>query len=194
VSEAMLLPPHRLVLAPWDTPVTARVTKLGGQPVWIDEPAWPLSASLGTPMQFIGQVLTPATEQVPERMAYLFLSHDDDEDVPDTWETQSGENALICQPGRVADFVETTSLEVGPTVAPDVQVALVALDDQKAAGSYVGGSPSWLQRDETPAGFSFLFQLDSTELPFWVNFGGNGVGYAFIDPATGEGRFLYQCT
>ena len=38
------------------TPMRGRVTKFGGQPVWIDTPQWPLSRQTGKPMQFIGQV------------------------------------------------------------------------------------------------------------------------------------------
>lgn len=183
---------QELLLSPADAPVTSRVTKFGGQPVWVAEPTWPLSTELGTPMRFVGQVNVPATGSAPERMAYLFLTQDDDEDVDGTWEPDAGENALICQPGQVAPFLETTSRAEGPSVGPDVQVAQLPTDDADGSGNHVGGKPAWLQPDETPEGFSFLFQIDSTNLPFWVNFGDAGVGYAFIDHTNGEGRFLFQ--
>ena len=35
------------------TPITNLVTKFGGQPVWLEEPQWPISRSYGEPMQFI---------------------------------------------------------------------------------------------------------------------------------------------
>src|SRR5439155_783936 len=37
-------------------PITARVTKFGGQPVWLEEPAWPLTPATGEPMEFVAQV------------------------------------------------------------------------------------------------------------------------------------------
>jgi uncharacterized protein YwqG len=183
---------HELLLSLADGPITGRVTKFGGQPEWVEDPAWPLSTELGTPMRFIGQVTVPRTEGAPERMAYVFMTQDDEEDADGTWEPEGGENAVICQPGRGPSFVETTALAEGPTVGPDVQVAMVATDDAAASGHHLGGEPAWLQPDETPPGFTFLFQLDSTDLPFWVNFGDAGLGYAFVDHATGEGRFLWQ--
>ena len=39
-----------------------------------------------------------------------------------------------------------------------------------------------------------MVQLDSGKLPFDVNFGDAGVGYAFLSPDGKEGRFLWQCT
>jgi hypothetical protein len=183
---------HELLLSPADAPVLGLVTKFGGQPTWAEEPAWPLSGELGTPMRFIGQVAVPAADGGPQRMAYLFITQDDEEDVDGTWEPDSGENALICQPGTVASFIATEPLARGPSVGPDVAAAEVATDDAEASGNHVGGRPGWLQSDETPEGFSFLFQLDATQLPFWVNFGDAGLGYAFVDLATGEGRFLWQ--
>src|SRR4051812_18836685 len=43
-----------------EQPVTEPVTKFGGQPVWLGEPAWPISRSDGVPMQFVCQVSVPA--------------------------------------------------------------------------------------------------------------------------------------
>ncbi|MDQ1626961.1 MAG: hypothetical protein QOI54_705 [Actinomycetota bacterium] len=183
---------HELVLSPADAPVTDPVTKFGGQPVWVGEPAWPLSAELGAPMRFIGQLCVPGTADSPPRMAYLFMTQDDDADVEGTWEADGGENALICRPGQPAPFLRTTAQPEGPTVGPDVHAALLPTSGAQDSGSHVGGRPAWLQGDETPWGFSFLLQLDSTMLPFWVNFGDAGIGYAFIDHRTGEGRFLWQ--
>lgn len=62
-------------------------------------------------------------------------------------------------------------------------------------GSKVGGTPGFLQGDEfpQPGDWKLLLQLDSTTVPFYVNFGDAGIGYAFIDQAEQEGRFLWQC-
>lgn len=183
-----------MVLRPTLSPISEPVTKLGGFPTWTGTPCWPVSASVGRPMPFIGQVQLPAIGAAPPRLTHLFLAEDDEEDIEDTWEPDSGENALVCQPGRLAPFLTTEPLAEGPVYGSDVAVTLVPEAADERPGSFVGGTPVWLQADETPHGFSFVFQLDSTELPFTVNFGGDGIGYAFVDLATGEGRFLWQCT
>lgn len=175
---------------PSPVPLTDASTRFGGQPAWTGPPTWPLSASLREPMTFVGQVLLPPADDRPERLLLLFLAGRDGEDVENTWEPEAGENALLCQPGRVPGFVDTIAAPTGPSVGEDVAVTLVPGDPDTL--SYVGGAPTWLQQDETPPGFDFAFQLDSTELPFAVNFGDAGVGYAFVDHRAGEGRFLWQ--
>jgi hypothetical protein len=58
------------------SPIADPVTKFGGQPVWVDEPSWPVSRSYGTPMQFICQIALPTDlfGGIEPRMAYLFIS------------------------------------------------------------------------------------------------------------------------
>ncbi|SHE54690.1 YwqG family protein [Streptoalloteichus hindustanus] len=188
-------PDHNaLRFVPADGPVLEPVTKFGGQPVWLAEPTWPLSAELGRPMRFLGQIRLPG-ESV--RLAYLFLTDDPEDAIDSTWELEAGENACFCVPGQVPDFVTVASLRRGPTFGEDHLVEFGAPpedDDADSLHSRVGGAPSWLQAEETPAGdWRFLAQLDSCDLPFDVNFGDAGVGYAFVDETTGEGRFLWQC-
>jgi uncharacterized protein YwqG len=98
-------------------PITEPVTKFGGQPVWIDVPQWPLSRSTGRPMMFIGQIsLDPEIfGDIPGKMAYLFMTDEEDEYVDGTWDPEGGENALIIQPGGEAN-VETVGLEQGPSL------------------------------------------------------------------------------
>lgn len=84
------------------SPITDLVTKFGGQPVWVDEPRWPVSRQYGTPMHFICQIALDPTlfGELPTRMAYLFLTDWDYRgDYPDTFDPERGENALILQPG-----------------------------------------------------------------------------------------------
>lgn len=80
-------------------PITEPVSKLGGQPVWIDEPRWPLSRTTGKPMSFVGQfALYPEIFDSHEaRMAYIFMY--DESFVDGTRLPDSGENAVILQPG-----------------------------------------------------------------------------------------------
>lgn len=169
-------------------PLSAPVTKLGGQPVWLSAPSWPLSRETGEPMAFVGQFRLPGTEL---RMAYLFMSSDAD----DTFEPEGGENAFFCQPGRVPSFIRCSSSSSGPTYSDqDHVVAVSPAPDDTDVWNRIGGSPHWLQNSEIPAGAThFVAQLDSCALPFQINFGDAGVGYAFVDDSTGEGRFLWQC-
>ena len=63
-----------------EAPITAPVTKFGGQPCWLEKPQWPVSLSQGIPMDFIGQVALSDVPSLPEslrsggRMAYIFMS------------------------------------------------------------------------------------------------------------------------
>ncbi len=65
---------------------------------------------------------------------------------------------------------------------------------QALGGNKIGGAPSFLQGDEFPPGATWrlVLQLDSAAVPFFVNFGDAGVGYAFIDESERLGRFLWQ--
>lgn len=181
-------------------PIQEPITKFGGQPVWLDEPTWPLSAELGRPMRFLGQVRLPG-DQV--RLAYLFITEDfsEDDDVVDSFEPDGGENAFFSQPGEPADFYQVASIRKGPTFGPDHTVELVphaaSADADDDFASRLWGVPSWLQDEQDPdepGDWRFVLQLDSAdELPFDVNFGDAGVGYAFLDETTGQGRFLWQC-
>lgn len=101
-----------------EQPITEAVTKFGGQPVWIDEPEWPLSESLDEPMMFIGQIAIEP-ELFPDaqgKMAYLFMTDSEEHGSnPPTWDPDGGENAIVIQPGGEV-WVETEPLSEGPTL------------------------------------------------------------------------------
>jgi hypothetical protein len=214
-----------------DSPITELVTKFGGQPVWLGEPQWPLSRATGQPMLFIGQVaLAPELfGDTPSRMAYLFITDDRDEYVDGTWEADSGENAVILQPGLPG--VPTQPLTTGPTLYDMRKVAGEPLlqpvpvefavqyrwchdpvfvtegerctwpDDrstsfgQQLDGNKVGGTPGFMQGDEFPGPgqWRLLLQLDAMQVPFYINFGDAGIGYAFLSEDGRTAKFLWQC-
>jgi uncharacterized protein YwqG len=62
-------------------------------------------------------------------------------------------------------------------------------------GNKIGGTPIFLQDDEfpSPGDWRLLLQLDSTRVPFFVNFGDAGVAYAFLSMDGSEGKLLWQC-
>jgi hypothetical protein len=92
------------------------ITKFGGQPVWIEQPQWPLSRQTGEPMRFIGQIAldTELFGEPAGRVAYLFIS-DGETFVDNTYDPEGGENAVIIQPGGGCE-VTTQPLPAGPSV------------------------------------------------------------------------------
>lgn len=196
------------------------MTKFGGQPVWLSDPEWPLSKQTGEPMRFICQIaLNPEIfGGPPGRMAYLFMT-DGEDFVDGTYEPDGGENAVIIQPN--GNNVATKSQATGPTLyvmkemaghdllqpvpcefavtsiaGADPEKEIQDGDDGAALSEIkIGGTPAFLQGEEYPAGgeWRLLLQLDSASVPFYVNFGDAGVGYAFLSEDGRSGRFLWQC-
>jgi hypothetical protein len=111
--DAWLVPRHEMSMRPSAGPIDAPVAKLGGRPVWLDEPFWPVSRTSGMPMTFVGQFPLPGPSP---RLSYLFLAQDDDE-IAATFEPDSGENALLVQPGGIIPaFVIGVAVEDGPSL------------------------------------------------------------------------------
>lgn len=206
-------PKYTIEFQPVEQPISEPVTKFGGQPVWIDGPAWPLSHQLKRPMRFICQIALPPEifGDVAGKMTYIFMT-DDDEHVEGTWEPDSGENAVIIQPN--GDNPPTSPLETGPTLytksqngaspqpcecavnlIPDNDFSSEPADDYDYNDSKIGGLPMFLQGDEYPddGEWNLLLQLDSVSPPFQLNFGDAGVAYVYLSPDGKTGRFLWQC-
>jgi uncharacterized protein YwqG len=62
-------------------------------------------------------------------------------------------------------------------------------------GNKIGGSPIFLQNTEFPGPgvWKLLIQLNSTTVPFSINLGDCGIGYAFLAEDGNIGKFLWQC-
>ncbi len=113
LTEVLFADRLELSFRPVDAPVREPRAKLGGQPVWLDAPAWPVSRALAEPMCFVGQFPIPGSGG---RIAYLFITDDPDGSLP-TFEPEGGENALLVQPGgRIPDFLTVTSAATGPSL------------------------------------------------------------------------------
>jgi hypothetical protein len=219
---------YALSFKPAAAPCRELVTKFGGQPVWVQQAQWPLSASSGEQMKFICQIAVypELFGQGMARMAYVFMTDLEKQVVP-AWDPNGGENAVIMQPGRPAN-IQTKSVENGPTLYeyveipgdpmlharpceyiaeltkrndPDFvdEVNRSAMDEisyenysKAVEGNKVGGTPAFLQEDAFPAPGHLLLQLDSAKVPFYINFGDCGVGFAFISADTSAGKFLFQ--
>jgi uncharacterized protein YwqG len=224
-------PKYSLTFHEVQQPITEPVTKFGGQPTWLTAHQWPLSRSTGESMRFICQIaLDPQVfGEIPGRMAYLFIADDEDSFVDDTFDPDSGENAVIIQPGT--NEIPTQPLLTGPTLykmvsrpsekylVPEsceftVEISPgedpeVIVEDEHAHESpqawaqftelwseiKIGGTPAFLQGPEFPedGNWRLLLQLDSANVPFYVNFGDAGVGYAFLSQDGTSGKYLWQC-
>jgi uncharacterized protein YwqG len=171
-------------------------TKFGGQPDWIQEPQWPLSTELQSPMRFIGQI--SLGDEFPEfqgKMAYIFMTEDDDKYVDGTWEPDGGENAVIIQPADEMSLA-VKALVTGPSRQEYGIKITEAEEGVLEEGSWIGGTPEFMQGEEYPEpkeNWIFLAQLDSCSLPFEVNFGDAGIAYVFVNKDASAGKFLWQC-
>jgi hypothetical protein len=101
---------------------------------------------------------------------------------------EPGEWAAALAPGEDPDFIpeqERLNWE------PEQVVAYL----QAVEGNKLGGTPGFLQGDQFPTGgpWKLLLQLDSTDVPFSINFGDAGIGYGFLARDGSEARFLWQC-
>lgn len=193
-------------------PISGPVTKFGGRPSWLSAPTWPLSRSTGEPMRFIGQVALERENagDVSAKMAYLFITDPLDGYVDGTWEPYGGENAVVVQPGPAPEL--SAPLEAGPTLYRMVPGATPGLleprscefavtlnqedESESLEGNKIGGSPAFIQGPEYPdeSGYwMLLLQLDSTDVPFYVNFGDAGIGYVFLSEDGQRAAFLWQC-
>jgi len=223
---------HRLVFHPVSSPITAPVTKFGGQPTWIAGPQWPLSRQTGNPMRFIGQIAVDQSlfPSVRAQMAYLFLTDEEEGNFVDgTYEPDGGENAVILQPGVATvptkelaqgptlyrmvektghDLLQPEPCEFAVTVIEEEDIEFVPEDERwkmseeeakavtgKLDENKIGGTPVFMQGDEFPfpGRCRLLLQLDSCSVPFSINFGDAGVGYAFLSEAGDQAKLLWQC-
>lgn len=202
-------------------PIQEKVTKFGGQPAWIDSPAWPISAATGKPMTFICQVKIEK-ELFPDatgEMAYIFMSGDEDEFIDDTYLPEGGENAVIIQPGNIPSFINTSTASTGPTIQQEFAVSFNAINEPFQSESEcqefmaslpndqeqqywelfgktkIGGTPVYIQGEELPEGKEWLplLQINSGDVPFYINFGDSGTAYIFINKKGNAGRMLWQC-
>ena len=199
-----------------ETQITKPVTKFGGQPVWIEKPEWAVSLSTGNPMRFICQIALDQElfENSESKMAYIFMT-DEEEYVDGTWEPDGGENAVIIQPS--GNNPNSVYLEAGPSLYEmreveneeflqpfdcefSIESVLSEDEEEFEEGEFenkMGGYPYFLQGEEYPSEvkeeWNLLLQLDSASVPFEINFGDSGVGYAFISKNGKTGKFLWQC-
>ena len=66
--------------------------------------------------------------------------------------------------------------------------------EKDLSGHKIGGAPYFFQNDELQfEDWNLILQLDSWPLPFWINFGDGGIGYAIANGDFTQAKFLWQC-
>jgi len=101
---------------------------------------------------------------------------------------ESCEFSVALKPAEDPDFAEESAR---------AKWDKAAWEDYASAleGNKIGGSPIFIQNTEYPGPgrWRLLLQLDSTKVPFSVNFGDAGVGYLFLSEDGWVAKFLWQC-
>lgn len=190
-------------------------TKMGGLPTGVSEFEWPACRSCKGAMQFLAQIklADSADESLNGRPQVLLLFQCQNEPgMCDEWDANAGGNAAcLASVGTAAvsapETGDTTlSSESFVTLKPyDSSVAteseddnyIDAVEDNENILGKIGGDALWLQGDETPDcdcgnKMHFVAQLEERG-GGGINFGGGGVGYAFVcGVCEDKAKFLWQ--
>lgn len=171
-------------------------------------------------MEFIGQIEVPGALGVAgHRIAYVFMTVSQTVPMAATWEPDTGENAVILQPGLFEPITPVLHLRQGPSVKsrralprsfwdklrglrPQTCVDAeytgresdVVENEHTQSLSRLGGHPHWIQEEAFPTGgdWKFLAQLDSITMPIEVGFGDSGTAYIFVSTDGRHARMLWQ--
>jgi hypothetical protein len=185
----------------------APTTRTGGVPLVPADFAWPTCATCSGPMQFLAQVLTE------EHAVSIFMCQNDP-GLCDEWDPAAGGNRALVFPASElapaqvpakgetrlpeASGIDTLVIDGLPYETAREQWANTSGRPRREILGQLGGAPSWLQGDETPAcpscdqPMNLVTQLEQGLSRSEINFGG-GTGYAFACLPCAEGAFLWQC-
>ena len=215
--EPFRAPPHpRRTVPRWsfhlegvDAPIDEPVSKFGGQPVWIGEPTWPLSVD-GAPTTFMAQFAIPGRDG----LVYLFLDDAAVEEPDADWGkviVQPGPVPVDCIPMTTGPTFWTSlpgperylgrriwrPIESRAVLEPGLDFDEWAIydddpereRDDERDWNKVGGTPRWLQGDETPdePGWHFVFQFTAEKVGRELADGAEVYGFTHDD---GRGRFI----
>jgi hypothetical protein len=192
----------------------AAVTRTGGVPLAPAGFSWPACRACEGPMQFVAQVLLGDLRLDEWRGVLSVFMCQNDPGMCDEWDPAAGGNQALLFP---LAGLRPAVVPPGPATALDEVSAVryVTADgdyDEARLGwagregrperdvlGQLGGQPSWLQRDETPAcpecamPMSFAVQLEEGhDYRTAANFGGGGCGYGFTCHPCGTAAFLWQ--
>ncbi|MDX3535979.1 DUF1963 domain-containing protein [Streptomyces sp. MB09-01] len=181
----------------------APVTRTGGTPLAPAGTAWPTCASCAAPLQFLAQILLgdlPGHTTTPGVLALFMCANRPGQ--CEQWSPTAGGNLALLLP---ADGLE-------PLPAPDeADQDLLGLGAVRAAVpaptapttatilGRLGGTPDWLQYDETPhcpactRPMDFAAELTEGPDPVTAMNFGSGRAYAHTCTPCGRAALLWQC-
>ena len=179
------------------------LSKLGGRPWGPPGMPWPTCRSCQGPMQFLAQIRLSQTDLPVKDGLLLLFQCQNQPGLCDEWEPEKGGNAAVVVPTE--GLAELTPPRLDAAVLLDSEIGLLlepanrwtkilrALA-RKASLGQIGGTPDWIQADETPSccgrPMTIVVQLEEV---FSMNFGGGGCGYGFVCTECLQARFLWQC-
>ncbi|WP_330294453.1 hypothetical protein [Streptomyces sp. NBC_00503] len=206
----------------------ALVTRTGGNPLAPAGTAWPRCATCDGPMQFLAQIVLdeqgrPVTggDIRADRVMAVFMCQNDPGMCEEWSPTEGGNRALLFPAGAlrpmpvpapeppededafVLGAVNSVALVVMPAAdyrgARQEWADLGGNNPREVLGQ-LGGTPDWLQGDETPPcpacarPMDLVAQLEEGPAPATaMNFGGGGSAFAFACAACARAAFLWQC-
>lgn len=191
----------------------AEVTRTGGIPLVPALFSWPVCGACGGPMQFLAQVMLADLAVDEWRGVLSIFMCQNSPGMCEEWDAVAGGNQALA---FAAGGLVPASVPVGPATmlgeVSAVQCVRVSEDYDWARQAWpgregrpsrdvlgqLGGEPSWVQADETPAcpqcakPMSFVVQLEEGHYRTAANFGGGGCGYGFACQACGTAAFCWQ--
>ncbi|MFD8411508.1 hypothetical protein ACFV2Q_07040 [Streptomyces sp. NPDC059650] len=203
----------------------AAVTRIGGVPLAGPGTAWPTCAECAGPLKFLAQIRLDASGsalagrgRLHTQLLVLFACQNRSGWCQD-WHPASGANLALVVPARGLRriprprAVDGEKLFLGAAHAAEPQVLADAADYDGARAAWaartgrrvndvlgqLGGTPAWLQYDETPAcrncaePMRLAVQLQEGPDPVTAMNFGTGRGYAFTCGPCAEATFLWQC-
>lgn len=194
----------------------AAATRTGGVPLVPAGFRWPRCRECRGNLQFIAQVVGSELARVSgdagDAVVAVFVCQNDP-DMCDDWDATGGANQALVLPGN--GLVPAPEPAEGETSLGEVSAITIVTstdDYEEARGRWsaetgrsgaevlgqLGGTPAWLQEDETPAcpgcarpmAFTAQFE-EGHEFRTAINFGG-GVGYLFACWDCRRAAFLWQ--
>ncbi|HET6860988.1 MAG TPA: hypothetical protein VFH94_28300 [Streptomyces sp.] len=199
-------------------------TRTGGTPLAPAGTAWPTCAECDGPMQFLAHIILDdqarpvARHHTQDALVMAIFMCQNDPGLCDEWSPTAGGNRALLfschdlRPMSVPDPGEDPSvLHLGavhavtatPSSAADYEGAREAWvssgNSPRNVMGQLGGQPSWLQADETPACPACVEPMhlvaqfeEGPDHTTAINFGGGGTAFAFACGPCLQAAFLWQ--
>jgi hypothetical protein len=186
---------------------TAGGTRTGGVPLVPAGFVWPRCRTCRGPMQFLTQVALRDVDPADRGQLAVFMCQNRPGGCEEWSATSGGNRAYVFDRvplapawvpvGEATLLCAAWGFALVPLEHGDYPTALAA--QGRAVLGQLGGSPAWLQGDETPAcarcsrPMTFVLQLQEGHEPSSAaNFGMGGRAYAFRCPTCPAAAFLWQ--